>query len=62
MSTAEIAQQLANGLTLTAIYALIAVGVSLFFGAMGIVNLAHGDVARVRCLCRTRSSTVPGIP
>lgn len=45
MSTAEIAQQLANGLTLTAIYALIAVGVSLFFGAMGIVNLAHGDVA-----------------
>lgn len=45
MSTVEIAQQLVNGLTLTAIYALIAVGVSLFFGAIGIVNLAHGDVA-----------------
>ncbi len=45
MSGVEIAQQLVNGLTLTAIYALIAVGVSLFFGAIGIVNLAHGDVA-----------------
>ena len=45
MSTVEVAQQLVNGLTLTAIYALIAVGVSLFFGAIGIVNLAHGDVA-----------------
>jgi branched-chain amino acid transport system permease protein len=41
----ELAQQLVNGLTLAAIYALIAVGVSLFFGAVGIVNLAHGDVA-----------------
>lgn len=45
MFSAEIVQQLVNGLTLTAIYALIAVGVSLFFGAIGIVNLAHGDVA-----------------
>jgi branched-chain amino acid transport system permease protein len=41
----EILQQLVNGLTLAAIYGLIAVGVSLFFGAIGIVNLAHGDVA-----------------
>jgi branched-chain amino acid transport system permease protein len=41
----EVAQQLVNGLTLAAIYGLIAVGVSLFFGAVGIVNLAHGDVA-----------------
>ena len=41
----EIAQQAINGLTLAAIYALIAVGISLFFGALGVVNLAHGDVA-----------------
>ena len=45
MFSAEVVQQLVNGLTLTAIYALIAVGVSLYFGAIGIVNLAHGDVA-----------------
>lgn len=42
-----ILQQLANALTLTAIYALIAVGVTLFFGVVGIVNLAHGDVAMI---------------
>jgi branched-chain amino acid transport system permease protein len=41
----DILQQLVNGFTLAAIYALIAVGVSLFFGVIGIVNLAHGDVA-----------------
>ena len=41
----EVLQQFVNGLTLAAIYALIAVGVSLFFGAIGVVNLAHGDVA-----------------
>jgi branched-chain amino acid transport system permease protein len=41
----EIGQQFVNGLTMAAIYALIAVGVSLFFGAIGVVNLAHGDVA-----------------
>jgi branched-chain amino acid transport system permease protein len=40
-------QQLVNALTITAIYALLAVGVSLFFGAIGIVNLAHGDVAAI---------------
>jgi branched-chain amino acid transport system permease protein len=40
-------QQVVNGLTLAAIYALVAVGVSLFFGAIGVVNLSHGDVATV---------------
>lgn len=41
----DVLQQLVNGLTLAAIYALIAVGVSLFFGVIGVVNMAHGDVA-----------------
>jgi branched-chain amino acid transport system permease protein len=38
-------QYLVNALTLSAIYALIAIGISLFFGIVGIVNLAHGDIA-----------------
>lgn len=38
-------QQLVNAITLSAMYALIAVGVTLFFGVLGIVNLAHGDIA-----------------
>ena len=40
-------QYLVNALTLSAIYALIAIGISLFFGIVGVVNLAHGDIAAV---------------
>jgi branched-chain amino acid transport system permease protein len=45
LTSEDILQQLLNGLTLAAIYALIGVGVSLFFGVIGVVNMAHGDVA-----------------
>lgn len=38
-------QHAVNALALSAIYALIAIGISLFFGVIGIVNLAHGDIA-----------------
>ena len=34
--------QLANGLVLGSLYALIAVGLSIIFGILGIVNFAHG--------------------
>ncbi len=40
-------QYLVNALALSAIYALIAIGISLFFGIVGVVNLAHGDIAAV---------------
>lgn len=42
-----VAQQLINAVTLSAMYALIALGVSLFFGTIGVVNLAHGDVSMI---------------
>jgi branched-chain amino acid transport system permease protein len=42
---ALILQHLVNALALSAIYALVAIGISLFFGVIGIVNLAHGDIA-----------------
>lgn len=35
-------QQLVNGLTLGMAYALIATGLALIFGIMGIINFAHG--------------------
>jgi len=36
-------QQLLNGLTMGSIYALLAVGVSLIYKAMGMMNFANGD-------------------
>ena len=36
-------QQLLNGLTMGSIYALLAVGVSMIYKAMGMMNFAHGD-------------------
>ncbi|MGZ3557793.1 MAG: ABC transporter permease subunit, partial [Thermodesulfobacteriota bacterium] len=35
---------LVNGLIWGLIVALIAIGLSLIFGVMGIVNMAHGDI------------------
>jgi len=40
-------QQLINGITLGAIYGLIAIGYTMVFGILGMVNFAHGDVFMV---------------
>jgi branched-chain amino acid transport system permease protein len=40
-------QQLINGLTLGAIYGLIAIGYTMVYGIIGMVNFAHGDVYMV---------------
>jgi branched-chain amino acid transport system permease protein len=37
-------QQMINGLTLGSIYGLIAIGYTMVFGIIGMVNFAHGDV------------------
>jgi branched-chain amino acid transport system permease protein len=37
-------QQLVNGITLGSIYGLIAIGYTMVFGIIGMVNFAHGDV------------------
>ncbi len=40
-------QQLINGITLGSIYGLIALGYTMVFGIIGMVNFAHGDVFMV---------------
>ena len=40
-------QQLINGLTLGSIYGLIALGYTMVYGIIGMVNFAHGDVFMV---------------
>ena len=37
-------QQLVNGLTLGAIYGLIAIGYTMVYGIIGMINFAHGDI------------------
>ena len=37
-------QQLANGLTLGSIYGLIAIGYTMVYGIIGMINFAHGDI------------------
>jgi branched-chain amino acid transport system permease protein len=44
MSMSYLSQQLINGLTIGSIYGLIALGYTMVFGIIGMVNFAHGDV------------------
>jgi len=39
-----LAQQLVNGLTLGSTYALVALGFTLVFGILGMINFAHGEI------------------
>ncbi len=39
----ELPQQLVNGLLIGCVYSLIAIGLTLIWGVMNIVNFAHGD-------------------
>ena len=43
----EVAQAVVSGLLIGAIYALVAVGLTLIFGVMDIVNFAHGNFLMV---------------
>ena len=37
-------QQIINGLTLGSIYALIAIGYTMVYGIIGLINFAHGEI------------------
>jgi branched-chain amino acid transport system permease protein len=43
MDFSQLAQQLINGLLIGCVYSLIAIGLTLIWGVMNIVNFAHGD-------------------
>ena len=44
MLDASILQQLVNGLSLGLVYALVAIGFTLIFGVLNVVNFAHGEI------------------
>ena len=47
MDPGLLAQHAFNGLMLGVVYAMIALGFSLFFGVLDVVQFAHGDVVTV---------------
>ncbi|PLQ01439.1 MULTISPECIES: branched-chain amino acid ABC transporter permease [Cupriavidus] len=52
-------QQIVNGLVLGSIYALIALGYTMVYGILGIINFAHGDVLMIGAL--TALSAIMGL-
>src|SRR5205823_12665322 len=44
-------QQLINGLTLGSIYGLIAIGYTMVYGIVGMINFAHGEIYMIGAFC-----------
>src|SRR3989442_4656857 len=51
MTSTEFLQQLINGLSLGAFYALIALGYTMVYGVLRFINFAHGDIFMVGAFC-----------
>ncbi|QIL73178.1 high-affinity branched-chain amino acid ABC transporter permease LivH [Diaphorobacter sp. HDW4B] len=62
----QLIQQLFNGLSLGAIYALIAIGYTMVYGIIGMINFAHGDIymigAYVGLVTLSAVGTTSGLP
>jgi branched-chain amino acid transport system permease protein len=46
-------QQLINGITVGSVYALVALGYTMVYGIIGLINFAHGDVVMVGAMAAT---------
>ena len=60
-------QQIINGLVLGSVYAIIALGYTMVYGILGIINFAHGDVLMVGAMVALSAIGVmqnhfPGLP
>ena len=58
----ELIQQLVNGLSLGSIYALIALGYTMVYGIVKLINFAHGDVFMVGAFVGFYSITILELP
>jgi branched-chain amino acid transport system permease protein len=54
-------QQLINGLTLGAMYGLIAIGYSMVYGIIGMINFAHGEIYMIGAFLSIISFALLGI-
>ena len=49
--TIEFLQQLINGISLGSVYALVAIGYTMVYGIIKLINFAHGDVFMLGAVC-----------
>ena len=54
-------QQLINGITLGAMYGLIAIGYSMVYGIIGMINFAHGEIYMIGAFLSIISFTLLGM-
>ena len=55
-------EQLINGLTTGSIYAMVALGYTLVFGVLGIINMAHGEIFMFGAFMGVVITTTLGLP
>ena len=49
MSGASFAQHMVNGISLGSLYAMIAIGYTMVYGILLMINFAHGDIVMMAC-------------
>src|SRR5580658_7491803 len=54
-------QQFINGLTLGAVYGLIAIGYTMVYGIIGMINFAHGEIYMIGAFVTVISFVVLGL-
>lgn len=62
MNSAYILSQVANGLILGSMYALIAIGFSMIYGIVRLINFAHGDIFTVGAFTTLVSISALNLP
>lgn len=62
MDSGYIAQQLANGLILGSMYALVAIGFSMIYGIVRLINFAHGDIVMIGAFATLAFMETAGFP
>lgn len=54
-------QQLINGVTLGSVYGLIAIGYTMVYGIIGMINFAHGEIYMIGAFCSLAAFMVFGL-
>ena len=62
MTGSYILEQIANGIILGSMYALIAIGFSLIYGIVRLINFAHGDIVTIGSFAMLASAVALNIP